>query len=511
MKRNWILISGFLQRSDHYASYCEEELDENCINQPDIDNLKVEEIKQNILNNIKENNPNIKIENLWQFQIFEKIKDNNVILIAPTGYGKTELAFLWSNEEKLFYTLPIRAAVNQMFIRASKIFKNDLTGLLHSDADVFLYSDGGENQSNFRSYELSRQLSYPFILSTGDQFFPYAIKPPGYEKIYATFSYSRLVIDEIQAYNPKATAIIVKYIEDITKLGGKFLLMTATMPNYVIEEINERTENKFEYINIYEQEKEKFENIKKHKIEIISIKNNKENNKPIFQLPNEEIEKIINKAKEGKRVIVIVNTIKLAQQIFDYIKNINIKKFLLHSNFTINDRQEIEKKIADEFKNPKDKNENEGKILIATQVVEASLDIDGDVLFTEIAPMDSLVQRMGRILRRYGPHSKPMDIPTIDKPNVFIWIFKNGLQSGEGFVYDQDIVESTIGILIDKEIKENKKFDMEKIFEKNSVIELDFISEYDKYKLVSNLYNSLSPDSKYIKTFKETLSIQKEI
>ena len=71
-----------------------------------------------------------------------------------------------------------------------------------------------------RIYELAKNLSYPAIVSTGDQFFPYALRPPAYEKIFAKFSYSRLIIDEVQAYDPKAAAIVVKFIEHIVQMGG---------------------------------------------------------------------------------------------------------------------------------------------------------------------------------------------------------------------------------------------------------------------------------------------------
>ncbi len=508
-KKKWIYISGFLQRSDHFASFCEEE---ELFYEPEIDNLDLEEIKQNIQNNFKKINTNFKHENLWQLKIIDKIKDKNLILIAPTGYGKTELAFLWSNGDKLFYTLPLRAAVNQIFNRASIIFKN-LIGLLHSDADIFLYSDGGENQSNFHSYELSRQLSYPIIISTGDQFFPYSLKPPGYEKIYATFSYSRLVIDEIQAYNPKAVAIIIKYIEDITKLGGKFLLMTATLPQYVIEEINNRLKDiNYELINIYEQEKEKFKKIKKHKIQLVLINNKKnENKETMFDLPNEEIEKIIKEAQDGKRVIVIVNTIEQAQKIYHKINDKFKKKFLLHSHFTLSDRENKEKEIVKEFENPKSSNEKDGKILIATQVVEASLNIDADILFTEIAPMDSLVQRMGRVLRRYGPLSSPEDIPFPKEPNVYIWVFENGFQSGRNYVYNEDVIKLTLKFLKDypnlQEDYKNIKNEINDIFDKKNFIDLETISEYDKFNLVSKLYYSLSSQNSYMNEFNKTLEI----
>jgi len=118
---------------------------------------------------------------------------------------------------------------------------------------------------------------------------------------------------------------------------------------------------------------------------------------------------------------------------------------LFHSRFTLEDRRKKELElIGKEFKNPKDEtNETTPKILVATQVVEASLDIDADLLFTEIAPMDALVQRMGRVLRRHKDF-----IPEEPKePNVNVIVFREGYQSGSKYVYENELIEKTFAIL----------------------------------------------------------------
>ncbi|MCM8808429.1 MAG: CRISPR-associated helicase Cas3', partial [Candidatus Omnitrophica bacterium] len=560
--KKWILISGFLQRCDHFASWCEEE--NESFEKVEIECMNISDVENNIKSEIRQK---IGISNEQQIWQFSKVKDHinkDLILIAPTGYGKTEFAFLWSVNKKFIYTLPLRSAVNQIYDRSLKIFGNDKVGLLHSDADVYLIEKWGDVGDNIKLYELSKNLSFPVIISTGDQFFPYALKPPGYEKIFSLFSYSNLVIDEIQAYDPKACAIIVKFIEWVKTMGGNFLLMTATMPEFV-KKILEEKNIQYEEINIYEEEKQKFEEIVKHKIKIESI----ENEKRKFEIPDDVLDKVVEEAQNGKRVLFILNTVKQAQKVYEKIKdkNTSIEVFLLHSRFTFEDRKNKEIEIiSKKFKNPKPDDEKEGKILITTQVVEASLDIDADVLFTEICPLDALVQRMGRVLRRIGPNfvfvsvnnkkrlykdnqNKTYEVD-FSEPNVYVLVFKDGLEFGDGRVYPKELLKLSIAWLWKKSKKDIKEIDfkenekkefferefkeifsessqkpskgkrkkdgdneiLKKIIEeddwvKNLNIQEFEISEYEKYKIVSVFYKSLPDDSSYLRKFYETLEV----
>ncbi len=546
-KRKWINVSGSLMRIDHFASYVQEEGVNEYI-EKDIPDYEI--IKNKI-----EQKLSIKI---WQLQEIDKTKDTNVMLIAPTGSGKTEFAYLWGAGKKLFFTLPLRSAVNAIFRRSCGYFNNnnnENTGLLHSDADVYLFTKSESHEGeNTRILDMARQLSLPVLVSTGDQIFPTALKYPGYEKIYSTLGYSKLVVDEVQAYDPRAAAIIVKLIEDVVKLGGKFLLMTATLPPFVKKQIEDRIgKDELQIIDKYKD----CEHICKHKIEV--------REDDITKM----IDKILSKAEEGKRVLVILNTVETAQKIYEEIAKANKEKIylkLLHSRFTFNDRKSFEDEIVGTkdmpgtFSNPKPDDEKEGKILVATQVVEASLDIDADILYTELAPIDSLVQRMGRALRRIRDKEsfkKYLDAKESTVPNIIIFYQRPNdnvkLSSGAGIVYQNDLLAFSLALLFrgampesisDSKIDELKKKhwpeekkdkqktqdaiksfleDLFKTFDtvqnsqtkgqvKKKKIEMQkmlifTIAEADKKPLVENLYDLLPPKSGYLQRFYETLDI----
>lgn len=397
-----------------------------------------------------------KYMNLQNFQIndlqhFAKENHNkNIIVVGSTGIGKTEAALLWSTGDKTFFTLPLRISINAIYDRIKETIGYGHVGLLHSTAIDYLSEKDEEDE--FLKIDQARNLYEKITTCTIDQIFTFVFKYRGYEKIYATLSYSKIVIDEIQAYSPEIVAVILKGLKMINDLNGKFMIMTATLPRIYKEEL-EKMGIKFEY-------NEFIKNSIRHKIQLVDSK------------MEQDLEEIYKNSKE-KKVLIIVNTINKAIEMYNKLKELNASNVnLLHSRFIQSDRSEKERNIKDFSKN-----RSQVGIWITTQIVEASLDIDFDVLYTEMSSLDSLFQRVGRCYRNREY--------TESLPNIKIYIKDS---SGIGYIYDREIYDKSIKLL--------------EPYNNNT------LEEKIKINLVDKLYSKeMLQGTKFYKKFKEALKI----
>lgn len=427
----YVLIKGLLHRLDHSASG---HIDvEDCSSQS-VGILSKDYIEKGLGQKLRD------VQNYCYNN-----KNKNLVVVASTGMGKTESALLWIDNSKAFFTLPIRVSINALFKRTTEEIGFKHTGLLHSTSLDFLEDEGFESSMDI--YEQSRNLASKICFTTIDQIFKIPFKYKGYEKIYATLSYSKVIIDEIQAYSPRIAAVILKGLEMIDKIGSTFLVMTATLPGIYKEYLKEKG-IEFKYATFLSSKK-------RH---VISIHEGR---------LSDDLKKIIEKG-ERKKVLIIANTVKKADEIFERIKNYNFKNaFLLHSLFIQKDRQRLESQIK-EF----DKHGETG-IWVTTQIVEASLDIDFDFLFTEFSSLDSLFQRMGRCYRK-----REFDL---SEPNVHVY---SGDASGIGIIYDKEIFELSLEAIQPynfNEIDEETKVKLvDEVYSREKLKDTEFLKVFDK-------------------------------
>jgi CRISPR-associated endonuclease/helicase Cas3 len=383
-------------------------------------------------------------------------RDKSLVIIAPTGAGKTEAGFIYL-QKKGFFMLPYRVSANGIYMRAEKLLGN-YAGLLHSSALSYVLEmeenrediQNNQEASAFLNYFLSCNFAKPIIISTPDQLMHFVFRYKGFEKYYATALYSRLVIDELQSYDPITLAFIVQGLEVLAQNGGKFLVMTATFPEFLRE--------RFERMGV---EIRVFKDVAKphHHVQIIdeSIDN--------------WVDRIVEYSQRAK-VLVVVNTVRKAIELREKLKDKLPHAKLLHSRFILQHRKKKEIEIMKFF------DSNEAGLWITTQLAEVSLDLDADYLFTELSTADSLIQRMGRCNRK-GQKST-------DETNVFVFTKDC---SGVGPVYDKHLHESTSRNLKDGLWDWDFKWELvEKVYSESSLKGTEY---WEKFRRAESYIKSL--------------------
>ena len=491
-----IKLLGLLMKCDHSASGGYE---------IEYSNDFLEVALNELLNEFKEKDKSADWNDMQKF--CKENSDKNIIAIADTGMGKTEGGFLWGGNNKIFFVLPLRTAINAMYKRFNEVIikgenKEERVGLLHSNSLEYylnnkkelVIDDNDEKEMDILEYnKRGKHLSLPVTICTPDQIFNFILKYKGYESKLATLSYSKIILDEMQMYDANLLAAVIFGITKIIEMGGKIAIVTATFPpiieyflnkylmknnQNVIKDLDKQNEIVGEEIFI----KKKFTNNEKIRHNIVLI--------------DDEIgiEQILWKFKENRKnkrssnkILVICNTIKKAQEIYLKLKksfDLENKINMLHSNFIREDRESKEKEILDFGRT----DFNGEGIWISTSLVEASLDIDFDYLFTELQDLNSLFQRFGRCNRK-GKKS-------IDEANCFIY-----LKIEDKYLKEKD---SRYGF-IDKDIYENSKKGLENYCKVVSKDELDNSKDYSE--LFKNYSKQINEGDK-IKLIEENLSFE---
>lgn len=484
-----IKIKGYLHKCDYSASsgYTAE-----------YENNFLEKSLENVLNKWKLDNQDASWNELQQYCI--ENKNENIIAIAQTGMGKTEAGLLWISDNKGFFILPIRTAINAIYDRTKKYISSyggnleEQLGLLHSSSLEYLlsqseddkyddkdeYIDKKEDKEIIEYEKIAKQLSLPINVSTIDQLFDFVYKYPAYELKLTTLSYSKIVIDEIQMYGPDLLAYLVYGLERIVEQGGKVAILTATLPPFVKELLSKNIKFKI-------KEGGFTDNSKRHNLKILD-KRIDSNDICDKYMENEKLNK-------SNKILVVCNSITQAQNLYEEISDIlgNKNLHILHSKFIKCERLSKESEIIEFGKTYKDNKSNEldkqSGIWISTSIVEASLDIDFDYLFTELQDLNSLFQRLGRCNRKGKKDSS--------ENNCYIYtqIDERSFINGDRGYIDKDIFELSKeaislweGQISEKEKIEliNKYLTMDKI--KNS----NYITQY---KHTYNFIKNLTPDT----------------
>lgn len=372
-------------------------------------------LKYKIIEKLKTEGKNV-IAKDFKFKKFqlESNLEENIIAIAPTGSGKTEASLLWASNkkenERIIYLLPTRVTSNAIYRRLTEYFEEKNTAIVHSSA-LFFRKEINERYEK-SDYLKDKTFFRNINVCTVDQILTQGFNLGFWEIKTFNMINSKVIIDEIHLYQPYTLGLIIssiKYLKE--KFGVKFFIMSATMPEQMRNLLFKALEGDVKLI----QDRELL-NEKRNRFEI---------RETLFEgIENEVLENI----KKRKKILIVVNTVNEAIKIYKRFKKFeeeNYKIICYHSRFMQKDRISKENKILDFEKT------NEPILLISTQVVEVSLDIDFDVLYTENAPIDAIIQRAGRVNRkRYKESTK-------------VIIFKHTDITAEYVYKESDILKNT--------------------------------------------------------------------
>lgn len=358
---------------------------------------------------------------------------SSVILTAPTGSGKTESALLWTASQarraegtpRIFYVLPFQASMNAMRQRLDTVFANKV-GLqhgrsLHALYRVYLQSESTPQRAA-RQAKLAKNLSdlhaYPIKVLSPYQLLKACYRLRGYETLLTDCFAGLFIFDEMHAYEPERLAMIIGMMRMLReRLNAKFCVMTATMPPPIRARVQDASGRSIA-IQATDELTRKF---CRHRLALLDGE----------LLSQQGLQRIVEASSSGHSVLACCNTVRRAQQLYATLKSRlgDIAVNLLHSRFTARDRLQKEGVWLEDQSRPV----RPQGVLIATQVVEVSLNLDFDTIFTEPAPLEALFQRFGRVNR--------LGVRELATVNVF-------REPNDGqHVYDPLMVQRTLEVL----------------------------------------------------------------
>ena len=381
-------------------------------------------------------------------QTLLKNKDTNIAFIeAPTGAGKSNLAMncslklLDKNINKIFYVYPFNTLVEQNYDTLEKIYGqtdifksiaviNSITPIpLNGTRKFWENLDIEENEKFYQKALLDRQfLNYPFILTTHVNLFQIMF---GCEREAAISFYqlagSVVVLDEIQSYKNVLWTEIMMFLQCYSRLlNMKIIIMSATLPK-----LDMLTGNHEKVVNLIENPEKYFQDARFKKRVALSYE-------LLYPDKKTEMEElyahVLGQAQKGRKILMEFIT-KTSAEMFYHMLAESGREDLQVFCMTGDDNQIDRKRILREMDTA---DQDKAVILVATQVVEAGIDIDMDIGYKDISKLDSEEQFIGRINRNF-------------KRNGVVYFFDMDDESG---IYKEDYRVDTAYTLRKDEMKQ---------------------------------------------------------
>jgi CRISPR-associated endonuclease/helicase Cas3 len=383
-----------------------------------------------------------------QAQAHDALRDTPLPALAivelPMGNGKTEIALEalagWMRRDGLsgaYIAMPTTATSNQMHERASAFLQKLIGGvtplLVHSqallrdaptgNADASDMSEPGETieedrregeQAAAQAWFLPRKKSLlaPFGVGTVDQAFMSVLQTKHFFVRLLGLSHKLVIFDEVHAYDAYMSVLFDRLLVWLSQIGASVVILSATLSN----ETRKRLVKAYCGKTIVPDTEYPRLTIAPLRDNVTSVELAKpETRRLAYEWIADDVSGIVDRLRaelaQGGCAAVICNTVTRAQTIYKAIKDARIIEdeaenlILFHARFPMAWREDIERKVLGKFgPDARDKRQRNQKrphkaIVVATQVIEQSLDLDFDVMISDYAPADLLLQRTGRLHR----------------------------------------------------------------------------------------------------------------
>lgn len=366
--------------------------------------------------------------------------EGSVFLDAPTGSGKTEAALLWAQANQsaqqsrhVFYVLPFTASINAMYgrLKEKSLFGGEAVSFLHGRSAYFAYRwlcesepeiDRKETAKKVReARRQARELYYPVKVLTPYQILMAFLGTKGWERSLCEYAGGLFILDEVHAYEPRLTGLLFEILRRLTReLGARVCVMSATFPTLLqkalVQHFGEATR-----VGLADGDRDRYN---RHLVRV-------EEGSVADRLPE-----IQEKLAAGMRVLVVLNTVAGAMTCFEELKGVARNPCLVHGRLTQRDRQAAEDLLREE-------DDSRVDLLVGTQAIEVSLDIDFDVLYSDPAPLDALLQRFGRVNR------KPLhELERLSPENRYCKVVVcRSRWPDTSTIYDERLVSHTLSVL----------------------------------------------------------------
>jgi CRISPR-associated endonuclease/helicase Cas3 len=394
-----------------------------------------------------------------------------VIIEAPTGVGKTEAALYladhWARTRRqrgLYVAMPTMATSNQMFGRVSEMLNRRYPGmtveplLVHSQArwspaepppEVHISHrelHDTEQEVNSMAWFLPRKRSLlaPLGVGTVDQTFFSVLQTRHFFVRLFGLSHKTLIFDEVHAYDTYMCEIFHRLLGWLRAVEATVVILSATLP--------ERTRRRLleAYAGVPEEEvpESTYPAITwgtEGKVGVIPVESSGSRTITLEWIdrdPGTIVSRLTDALREGGCAAVICNTVGRAQDVYRALRDAALVSdenlILFHARFPSAWRDEIESDVLSRF--GKGGNRPEKAVVVATQVVEQSLDLDFDVMLSDLAPVDLLLQRAGRMHRHVRERRpEPLVSPRllIARPGVEDSTFDFG---SDTWIYDRYVL-----------------------------------------------------------------------